>query len=185
MPILAFAIGHCSIRLELLSITEVTAAEFRTIVEFPRMYLYEAHLPVADTDASRTFYIEIVGLKFAHRDHTRDIVFLWSGEHRKSMVGLWGPNTIYGRNFYKSHIAFAMPLPDLLTAGQRLRGLGVTCTNFLNEKTDEPSVIGWMPSAQLYFNDIDGHLLEFIALLDDPPDAGFMGSLSEWRKRTG
>jgi len=29
------------------------------------------------------------------------------------------------------------------------------------EKTTEPSVIGWMPSAQLYFRDRDGHSLEF------------------------
>ena len=41
-----------------------------------------------------------------------------------------------------------------------------------------------MPSTQLYFRDPDGHSLEFIALLDDPPDPGFIGSLSEWRKRS-
>ena len=41
-----------------------------------------------------------------------------------------------------------------------------------------------MPSAQLYFPDPDGHSLEFIAILDDPPDPGFIGPLSEWQKRT-
>jgi lactoylglutathione lyase len=41
-----------------------------------------------------------------------------------------------------------------------------------------------MPSAQLYFRDRDGHSLEFLALLDDTPDASFIGSLSEWRKKT-
>ena len=40
------------------------------------MHLYEAHLPVADTSAAQRFYIEIVGLQFAHHDLTRDIVFL-------------------------------------------------------------------------------------------------------------
>ena len=53
--------------------------------------MYEAHLPVADTEAAQQFYIEIVGLQFAHRDRTRDIVFLWAGANRKSMLGLWGP----------------------------------------------------------------------------------------------
>ena len=40
------------------------------------MHLYEAHLPVADTSAAQRFYVEIVGLQFAHHDLTRDIVFL-------------------------------------------------------------------------------------------------------------
>ena len=54
------------------------------------MHLHEAHLPVSDTDAAQRFYIEIVGLQFAHHDLTRDIVFLWAGADRKSMLGLWG-----------------------------------------------------------------------------------------------
>ena len=70
-----------------------------------------------------------------------------------------------------------------LAAGERLRSRDVTCQNFLGEKTVEPSVIGWMPSAQIYFSDPDGHSLEFIALLDDAPDAKFIGPLSAWRKR--
>jgi len=57
------------------------------------------------------------------------------------------------------------------------------CENFLGEKTIEPSVIGWMPSAQLYFRDPDGHSVEFIALLDDTPDPNFIGPLSAWQKK--
>ncbi|MGZ5564518.1 MAG: VOC family protein, partial [Chthoniobacterales bacterium] len=68
-------------------------------------------------------------------------------------------------------------------AGERLKTAGVSTYNFGGEKTSEPSVIGWMPSAQLYFSDLDGHSLELIALLDEPPDAGFVGSLSAWRAR--
>jgi hypothetical protein len=41
-----------------------------------------------------------------------------------------------------------------------------------------------MPSAQLYFCDRDGHLVEFIALLDEPPEPGFMGALSKWKQRS-
>jgi len=99
------------------------------------------------------------------------------------MLGLWGPSTSYGRDFHKSHLAFAVTLAELLGAGERLRDSGVMCQDFRGEQTDEPSVIGWMPSAQLYFRDPDGHSAEFIALLDDIPDASFIGSLSEWRKR--
>jgi hypothetical protein len=32
-----------------------------------------------------------------------------------------------------------------------------------------------MPSAQLYFRDPDGHLLELITLLDEEPDPNFFG----------
>ena len=145
--------------------------------------MYEAHLPVADTDAAQRFYIEIVGLQFAHRDLTRDIIFLWAGADRKSMLGLWGPGTTLGREFHKCHIAFAVSLLELLAAGKRLNDVGIQTRNFAGDTTTEPSVIGWMPSAQLYFNDRDGHSLEFIALLYESPEPSFVGSFSEWEKR--
>lgn len=147
------------------------------------MHLYETHISVAQTEASQSFYTSVVGLKFAHRDLTRDIVFLWADEHRRSMLGLWGPSTTYGRDFHKSHLAFAVSLPELLMAGKKLCSSAVTCQNFRGDETNEPSVIGWTPSAQLYFNDPDGHLLELIALLDDTPDPNFIGSLTEWRNK--
>ena len=100
------------------------------------------------------------------------------------MLGLWGPGTTYGADIHRSHLAFAISLSDLLGAGERLRGLGISCRDFLGYDTDEPSVIGWMPSAQLYFSDPDGHELELIALLDDAPDPTFVGPLSEWQKMT-
>jgi lactoylglutathione lyase len=75
-----------------------------------------------------------------------------------------------------------LSLPELLIAGKRLNSLGVSTRDFAGEETAEPSVIGWMPSAQLYFRDPDDHSLEFIALLDDPPDPRFIGPLSAWRK---
>ena len=138
---------------------------------------------MTDTEASQVFYTRVVGLKFAYRDPTRDIVFLWAGEHRQSMVGLWGPSTTYGRDFRASHIAFAVSLSELLKAGERLRNNGVLCHDLNGTVTYEPSVIGWMPSAQLYFRDRDGHLLEFIALLDHIPDPTFTGTLSQWQSR--
>jgi lactoylglutathione lyase len=146
--------------------------------------LYEAHLPVADIEAAQRFYVEIVGLHFAHRDLTRDIVFLWAGADRRSMLGLWGPGTTLGREFHKCHIAFNVSLRELLAAGKRLNDAGIQTRNFAGKETTEPSVIGWMPSAQLYFDDRDGHSLEFIALLDESPLPSFVGSLSEWKKRS-
>jgi lactoylglutathione lyase len=47
-------------------------------------------------------------------------------------------------------------------------------------------VIGWMPSAQIYFRDPDGHSLEFISILPEEPEPGFIGSYAKWRGiRTG
>ena len=146
--------------------------------------MYEAHLPVADTEAAQRFYVEIVGLEFAHRDPSRDVAFLWAGTDRRSMLGLWGPSTIHGSEFHKCHIAFNVPLAELLGVGKRLNAAGVKTQNFAGEETIEPSVIGWMPSAQLYFRDRDSHSLEFIALLDESPEPEFIGSLAEWRQRS-
>jgi len=147
------------------------------------MYLYETHLPVSSTERSRVFYIDVVGLRFAYRDPERDIVFLWIGENRVSMLGLWGPGTVYGSPLHPAHLAIAISLPDLLSSGKRLNELGVATYGFAKVETIEPSVIGWMPSAQLYFRDLDGHTIEFIALLDEEPDPSFIGSLTEWRKQ--
>jgi lactoylglutathione lyase len=147
------------------------------------MHLYETHLPVANTRASAAFYVEMLGMTFAYRDPSRDIAFLWIEENRRSMLGLWGPGTEYGTALHKSHLAISVTLPELVTAGKKLNDSGIRTFNFAREETTEPSVIGWMPSAQLYFEDPDGHLLEFISLLDDQPEPHFIGSFSEWKKR--
>ena len=146
------------------------------------MHLYETHLPVASTETSAKFYVEIVGLEFAYRDPGRDIVFLFIGTGKASMLGLWGPTTTRGSDPHPCHFAIAISLPELLTVGKRLNDQGVSTRNFAGEETTEPSVIGWMPSAQLYFRDPDDHSVEFITMLDEPPNPGFIGPLSAWRR---
>jgi lactoylglutathione lyase len=151
------------------------------------VHLYEAHLPVADTDAACTFYTDVVGLYFAHRDLTRDIVFLWATEKEQGMIGLWGPGTERGPagDQSKHHIAFAMPLEALFDAIQRLSGKEIQTFGFGGNTTSEPTVIGWMPSAQIYFRDLDGHMLEFISILPGEPRPGFIGTYSEWESLAG
>jgi lactoylglutathione lyase len=146
------------------------------------MHLYETHLPVADTTIAGKFYREIVGLPFAYRDPARDIVFLWADQREKGMVGLWGPNTAYGNSTAKHHVAFAICLDGLFIAMKKLVEHKIDILGFGGEKTDEPSVIGWMPSAQIYFRDPDGHMLEFITILPEAPDSQFNGRYSEWKK---
>ncbi len=151
------------------------------------MHLYETHIPVADTKIAERFYREIVGLPFAYRDPTRDIVFLWADLKEKGMIGLWGPNTAYGSQNganRKCHVAFAVRLDQLIDAIKKLTENGIDTFGFGGNKTDEPSVIGWMPSAQIYFRDPDGHMLEFISILPEHPNPSFNGSYSEWKKLT-
>jgi lactoylglutathione lyase len=149
------------------------------------VHLYETHLPVRNTENSIKFYRDVVGLEFASRALDRDIAFLWIGEGKRSMLGLWGPGTAYGESLNKHHLAIALSLEELLSIGAKLNSFGVVTRNFNRENTTEPSVIGWMPSAQLYFDDPDGHVLEYIALLDGTPDANFIGSLSRWQQEQG
>ena len=100
------------------------------------------------------------------------------------MLGLWGPSTALGDEFHKCHIAFNVSLAELIAAGERLNIAGIKTHNFAGKQTTEPSVIGWMPSAQLYFRARDGHSLELIALLDESPAPEFVGALSEWEQRS-
>jgi lactoylglutathione lyase len=147
------------------------------------MHLYETHIPVTDTKISEAFYREVVGLPFAYRDPTRDIVFLWADEKPKGMIGLWGASTAYGRQngaIMRCHLAFAVSLEELQRAVEKLNQRGIETRGFGGNSTHQPSVIGWMPSAQIYFRDPDEHSLEFIAILPGQPNHSFTGSYSEW-----
>jgi len=149
------------------------------------MHLYETHIPVTDTKASETFYREVVGLPFAYRDPMRDVAFLWVDEKQKGMIGLWGASTGYGREngvLTRCHLAFAVSFEQLQCAIVKLNERGIETRDFGGKVTREPSVIGWMPSAQIYFRDPDGHSLEFITILPETPDASFLGSYSDWGK---
>ena len=110
---------------------------------------------------------------------------MWVDEKQKGMIGLWGASTGYGRRLgilTGCHLAFAVSFEQLRRGIVKLNGRGIETSGFGSKLTTEPSVIGWMPSAQIYFRDPDGHSLEFITLLPEAPDAGFIGSYSEWVK---
>jgi lactoylglutathione lyase len=79
------------------------------------------------------------------------------------------------------HIAFEVGLDDLLDAAKRLKAQGIMPLSFFGMETMEPSVIGWMPAAALYFRDPDGHLIEYLAMLDKEPNPGLgIVPWSEW-----
>ena len=136
--------------------------------------LFEAHLTVSDLDRSTAFYRDVVGLTLAHEVPERGVAFFWIGAPGESMLGLWTLGSApVGLSL---HVAFRTSLDDVLDAGARLRALGITPLSFFGTETTEPSVIAWMPAAAVYFRDPDGHLLEYLAMLDAPsrPDLGIV-----------
>lgn len=151
-------------------------------VPVPVAGLYETHLTVSDLARSAAFYRDVVGLSPALDLPERGAAFFWVGERSRSMLGLWSLGSApLGLSL---HVAFGVALADLLDAGRRLAAAGVTPLSFFEEPAEEPSVIGWMPAAAVYFRDPDGHLLEYLALLDEEPrpELGIV-SWSDWRRQ--
>jgi lactoylglutathione lyase len=141
--------------------------------------LFETHLTVSDLSRSVVFYRDVVGLSLALETPERDATFFWIGGPGEAMLGLWSVGSApIGLSL---HVAFRASLDDVLGACERLRSLGVTPLSFHATETTEPSVIAWMPAAAVYFRDPDGHLLEYLAMLDalPRPDDGIV-SWSRW-----
>jgi lactoylglutathione lyase len=136
--------------------------------------LFETHLTVADLPRSVAFYRDVVGLAVALELPERGAAFHWIGRPGQAMLGLW---TIGSAPIgMQLHLAFDVALADVLAAPEALRAHRVEPLSFFGEPADEPSVIGWMPAAAVYFRDPDGHMLEYLAMLDGParPDLGIV-----------
>jgi lactoylglutathione lyase len=149
------------------------------ITHVPVRRLFESHLTVSDLQRSVSFYRDLVGLPLALELPERDAAFFWVGEAGESLLGLWSLGSApLGLTL---HVAFEVAMSDLLDAPKRLESQGVTPLSFFGAETTEPSVIGWMPAAALYCRDPDGHLLEYLAMLEEgpKPDLGII-SWSEW-----
>ena len=142
--------------------------------------LFETHLTVADVGRATEFYRDVVGLSPALDLPERNAAFLWIGAPGRAMLGLWGIGSSV--NSMQLHIAFEVTLADLLEAPDRLRATGTTPLSFFGVEANEPDVLAWMPAAAVYFRDPDGHLLEYLAMLDEEPrpDDGVL-PYSEWR----
>ena len=144
--------------------------------------LYESHLTVFDLERSVRFYRDVVGLEFAHAVPARRAAFLWVGGRERSMLGLWeiGSSPIRAR----LHIAFAASLDDVVASVPALRARGIVPrAGGGGPEIGEPVVFPWMPAASVYFDDPDGHSLEYIAILPGAarPELAGRVKLSEWR----
>lgn len=144
--------------------------------------LFEAHLTVARLDRSVAFYERVLGLTLASRFDERRCAFFWLGPAQQAMLGLW--ETGDGPQQMRLHVAFRVELSHLQQSCEQLRNAGLTPLGFSGEPTNEPVVLAWMPAASVYFRDLDGHLLEFLAMLPDQarPDLGVL-AWSAWAQR--
>lgn len=137
--------------------------------------LFEAHLPVRDVARSVAFYRDVLGLQLAHEVPERAAAFMWAGGPGQTMLGLWGSGD--GPMGLRLHIAFRSDLSDVIAAPALLRGRSIQARDYYGQPADEPSVIGWMPAAAVYFADPDEHSIELLAMLALPPRQG----IYRWR----
>lgn len=144
--------------------------------------LYESHLTVSDLDRSILFYRDVVGLELAHTVPKRHAAFFWIGGRDRSMLGLWSIHSSPVR--LRLHIAFQAELEQVIRSVGVLRSKGIVPRNGGGgPEVDEPVVFPWMPAASVYFDDPDGHSLEYISILPDGarPDLSGTVTLSEWK----
>ncbi len=142
--------------------------------------LYETHLFVENLEVSIDFYKNILGLEQCYFENERRIAFFWIGKPKEAMLGLWEKPKA---EIDKRHFAFRCNIEDILNKSvQFLKTRNLKPYNFLNDGIERPMVFCWMPAIAIYFDDPDGHQLEFISVLDGEarPELGVI-SYDEWK----
>jgi catechol 2,3-dioxygenase-like lactoylglutathione lyase family enzyme len=127
--------------------------------------LYETHLRVTDIGRSRQFYENTMGLVVGWVSEDQRGVLYWVGPPGKTMLGI---RQFPAAEVLRQHISFEIALEEMKDAALFLKDKGLTAYNII-DKSPSPVVHGWMPAVSLYFDDPDGHMLEFIAMLPDRP----------------
>lgn len=143
--------------------------------------LYETHLFVKDLEHSISFYKNVLGLKQCRYEEERRVAFFWIGVDKQAMLGLWEKPK---EEIQPRHFAFSTERDFILNKSVNfLKENGLKPYNFLKDGSEQPMVFAWMPALAIYFNDPDGHALEFIAVLEGnaKPNAGVM-TYSDWLK---
>jgi lactoylglutathione lyase len=143
--------------------------------------LYETHLKVHNLERSIEFYSKTLGLEQCYYENARRIAFFWIGKPKQAMLGLW-ENT--SGQIESRHFAFECD-PDwvLHQSIDYLKSRNLKFWNFINDGTERPMVFAWMPAVSIYFNDPDGHELEFIGILkgESRADLGIL-PYNDWLK---
>jgi lactoylglutathione lyase len=148
--------GSCAVKTDVIHVSRITVQD-----------LFEFHLTVSDLDRAIRFYRDVMGLQVAHLAPERQAAFLWIGSPGQAMLGLWSAGS--APQHVTLHLAFRVSLADVLASPPVLRTAGITPLDFNGDATDDAVVLAWMPAASVFFRDPDGHLLEYIAMLQHEP----------------
>lgn len=128
--------------------------------------IFETHVPVRNLGRAMKFYDEIMALQLGHVDDERRIALYWVGDWGTSMLGLWEKPE---PEVHHQHYAMEVSLDQLTPSIRRLGNFGVKTKDFFGKETQTPTVLAWMPAVSIYFDDPDGHLLEYISILPGEP----------------
>ena len=128
--------------------------------------LFETHLEVTGLERARHFYENVLGLELAYFETKRRIAFYRFGKHQIYMLGVWEKPALEKR---RGHFAFRVSPEVLLETRERLKNEGLNPRNFLEDDTDNLYVFPWLPAVSVYFQDLDGNSLEFLAMLPEAP----------------
>ena len=145
--------------------------------------IYETHINVENLEASIEFYQNVLGLEKCGYNDERRIAFFWVGKPQEYMLGLWEkPKS----EIVKMHFAFRCDKEDILyNSISFLNDRNLKPYNFLKDNNEIPMVFSWMPALAIYFDDPDGHCLEFISILEGEPkpELGII-TYDEWERQT-
>ncbi len=136
--------------------------------------LYETHLNVSNLNRSIDFYSNTLELELCHYIKERRVAFFWMGEPKQSMLGIWEKKD---SEIERRHFAFECDPKWILNDSVKyLKNRGIKSYNFLKDEKGEPLVFAWMPAIAIYFEDPDGHYLEFIGILkgESKPENGIL-----------
>ena len=125
----------------------------------------------------------MLGLEKCGYDDERRIAFFWVGKPQEYMLGLWEkPQS----EIIKMHFAFRCDKEDILNKSILfLKERNLKPYNFLKDNNEIPMVFSWMPALAIYFDDPDGHCVEFISILEGEakPELGII-TFEEWERQT-
>ncbi len=144
--------------------------------------LYETHIYVRDLEASIAFYCDLLGLSIGWENRAKGSVLLWVGEQpNQFMLGLI--ERPHG-DVPLIHYSFRVELYDIHRGIAWLKERNSAWHNKLNTP-EAIQVFAWMPAASIFFRDPDGHLLEFVAPLQEKPhpEWGDVISWDEWQSK--
>ncbi|MGB0883916.1 MAG: VOC family protein [Flavobacteriales bacterium] len=143
--------------------------------------LFETHLYVENLERSIEFYGKTLGLNQCYYEEDRRAAFFWIGKEKQSMLGLWEKPK---EEIDIRHFAFECEPEWILNESVHyLKSRNLKCRNFLRDGTERPMVFVWTPAISIYFDDPDGHSLEFIGILpgkSKPEKEKSVVSYEEW-----